>query len=141
MMSYFEKTDKMWDEEFFPLPKCIRYISQHIADELEERWDVEEEGQCLNWIENGNLWDDYDALESGGPIDGSGDAGSEYRYIPYLWSWFLFWKLIKKNKKIKENYLLGEIMWLLIWYPCVDESIYQQIFHKKEKGHKTTTFN
>ena len=138
MMSNYEKMDKMWDEGFLnSLPECI---SQHIADELEERWELRE-GHYLDWIENGELWDDYGVLESGGPIDGSGDAGSEYRYTPHLWSWFLFWKKIKNSKKIKENYLLGEIMWFLIQYPCVDESLYQQIFHKKEKGRKVTTFN
>jgi len=133
-MSNYEKTDKMWDEGFLnPLPECI---SQHIADDLELNAQEKKE-----WVDTGELWGDYQVLESGEPIDGTGAfVGREYRYTPYLWSFYLFWKNIKK-KKIKENYLLGEIIWFLIYYLYVDEPLYQQINHKKEKGWKETTFN
>ena len=137
MMSNYEKMEKMWEEDFFiPLPKCI---GQHIADDLE--LDLVDISRCA-WI----LWWDYeevldkDTCPELEPIDGSGEAGSEYRYTPHLWSWFLFWKKIK-NKTANDNYLLGEIMWLLIKHPCVDESLYKQNYYKKEKGRKVTTFN
>ena len=46
------------------------------------------------------------------------------------------------QKKVKENYLLGEILWYLIWIGSIDERIYSQyINHKKEKGIKRTTFH
>ena len=135
MMSDYEKTDKMWEEGFLNhLPECI---GLHIADDLE--LDAQEK---MAWVDTGELWNDYEVLKLGEPIDGTGHfVGIEYRYIPYLWSWFLFWKDIKNKNTKKNNYLLGEIMWFLIIYPSVDESLYQQLFHKKEKGRKVTTFN
>ena len=145
MMSNYEKFDKMWEEGFFsPLPKCIR---QHIANDLDlsGRWELKE-GEEEGWIENGELWRDYEGVldKDTRPelelIDGSGTTGTEYRCTPHLWSWFLFWKKIK-NKTANDNYLLGEIMWLLIKHPCVDESLYKQNYYKKEKGRKVTTFN
>ena len=131
MMSNYEKMDKMWEEGFFiPLPECI---GQHIAYDLElDLVDIARYG----------LWRNYEVLELEEPIDGSGAfVDREYRYTPHLWSWFLFWKKIKNRNVINDNYLLGEIMWLLINHPCVDESLYKQIHHKKEKGRKVTTFN
>lgn len=141
MMSNYEKMEKMWEEDFlYPLPKCI---GQHIADDIFGRWGDNLVPETISY----ELWMDYEEVLDNDtcpelePIDGSGEAGSEYRYTPHLWSWFLFWKKIKNRTVINDNYLLGEIMWLLINNPFVDESLYKQIHHKKEKGRKVTTFN
>ncbi len=123
------------------LDNLPEYIDQFIVNDLIARgWTLGSEYSC----EQRGLWDDWwevlDKDNDNQPIDGSGGPGSEYRFIPALWSWFLFWKNIKK-KNVKDNYLLGEILWHLIWFGYMDESFYNEnINHTKEKGIKSTTF-
>ena len=142
MITHHNKIEMMIEEGFlYNLPE---YIDQFIVNDIISRSsggdDAISEYSCEEW----GLWGDWEEVlerdNDDQAIDGSGFPGSEYRFIPPLWNWFIFWKDIK-NKNVKDNYLLGEILWYLIWFGSMDEILYNEnINHKKEKGIETTTF-
>ena len=118
-----EMAEEMWDNEFtYDLPKEIK---RHITN----IWDIDDD-----LLDDPMCWDPTDT-------DWIKDRGD---LILCLWKLYHFW-LLKggSSNKIwykKTGYLLGEVMWLLILYNGINETMFK-IFHRKEKGHNRSDFN
>jgi len=117
-----EMAEEMWDNEFtYDLPKEIK---RHITN----IWDIDDE-----ILDDPMCWDPRETWW----LIRRGDL------VLCLWKLYHFWVLKGgSSNKIwnkETGYLLGEVMWLLILYNGINETMFN-IFHKKE-GNNLSDFN
>ena len=121
MITHHNKIKTMVEEGF--LENLPDYIKTFIMDELDINTD---DVSGREYVSGAWIWYDWEeVLDEGNdkqPIDGSAFLGPDcsYKFIPSLWSWFLFWKNIMNSFKIIQN-SLGPIF---ISHFCCSNSIW-----------------